>query len=114
MPVPNANILLVVGPHNVLELDALARRSALGSLGIVVRTTVEGGSYMARRNIVVSACIALFTSVALLPDTAWPQQASGIAGVARDTSGAVMPGVTVEASSPALIEKVRSVTTDSE
>jgi hypothetical protein len=39
---------------------------------------------------------------------------SGIAGVARDTSGAVLPGVTVEAASPVLIEKVRSVVTDSE
>lgn len=37
---------------------------------------------------------------------------SAIAGVVRDTSGAVMPGVTVDASSPALIEKVRSVATD--
>jgi hypothetical protein len=42
------------------------------------------------------------------------QQASGIAGVARDTSGAVLPGVTVEASSPALIEKVRTAVTDGE
>jgi hypothetical protein len=41
-------------------------------------------------------------------------QASGIAGVVRDTSGAVLPGVTVEASSPALIEKVRSAITDSQ
>jgi hypothetical protein len=41
-------------------------------------------------------------------------QASGIAGVVRDTSGAVLPGVTVEASSPALIEQVRSVATDSQ
>ena len=40
--------------------------------------------------------------------------AAGIAGVARDPSGAVLPGVTVEASSPALIEKVRSVVTDGE
>ena len=39
-------------------------------------------------------------------------QASAIAGVVRDTSGAVMPGVIVEASSPALIERVRSATTD--
>ena len=39
---------------------------------------------------------------------------SGIAGVVKDTSGAVLPGVTVEASSPALIEKVRSVVTDGE
>src|SRR5262245_57689503 len=38
----------------------------------------------------------------------------GIAGVVRDTTGAVLPGVTVEAASPALIEKVRTVVTDSE
>jgi len=37
---------------------------------------------------------------------------SGIAGMVKDTSGAVMPGVTVEASSPVLIEKVRSAVTD--
>jgi hypothetical protein len=42
------------------------------------------------------------------------QQASGISGTVRDTSGLAMPGVTVEAASPALIEKVRSVTTDGE
>src|SRR2546425_8649069 len=41
-------------------------------------------------------------------------QNTGIAGVVRDTSGAVIPGVTVEASSPALIEKVRSVVTDAQ
>ena len=40
--------------------------------------------------------------------------AAGIAGVARDPSGAVLPGVTVEASSPALIERVRVVITDGE
>ena len=37
-----------------------------------------------------------------------------IAGVVKDTSGAVLPGVTVEAASPALIEKVRTVVTDGE
>ena len=42
------------------------------------------------------------------------QQASGIAGVVRDTSGGVLPGVTVEAASPALIEKVRTAVTDGE
>jgi hypothetical protein len=52
----------------------------------------------------------LLTVVFLLPAIASAQ--STIAGVARDSSGAVLPGVTVEASSPALIEKVRSVTTD--
>ena len=39
-------------------------------------------------------------------------QNTGIAGTVRDTSGAVLPGVTVEASSAALIEKVRTVVTD--
>jgi hypothetical protein len=38
--------------------------------------------------------------------------AQSVAGVVRDTSGAVLPGVTVEASSPALIERTRSVVTD--
>jgi len=42
------------------------------------------------------------------------QGAGGIAGVVKDSSGAVMPGVTVEASSPALIEKLRSVVSDAE
>ena len=41
-------------------------------------------------------------------------QSSGIAGVVRDSSGAVLPGVTVEASSPVLIEKVRTVATDTQ
>src|SRR5262245_19505529 len=40
------------------------------------------------------------------------QVLGSIAGVVRDPSGAVLPGVSVEASSPALIEKVRSVATD--
>src|SRR5205814_9734255 len=37
------------------------------------------------------------------------QQPGGIAGLVRDTSGAVLPGVSVEASSPALIERARTV-----
>ena len=44
----------------------------------------------------------------LWPAYAGAQAAGGIAGVVRDPSGAVLPGVTVEASSPALIEKVRA------
>ena len=46
----------------------------------------------------------------LVPSAAFAQ--ASIAGVAKDASGAVLPGVTVEAASPALIEKVRSVVTD--
>ncbi|MGE3956942.1 MAG: carboxypeptidase regulatory-like domain-containing protein, partial [Vicinamibacterales bacterium] len=47
-----------------------------------------------------------------LPTLAHAQ--SAITGIVRDTSGAVLPGVTVEAASPALIEKTRAVTTDGE
>jgi hypothetical protein len=39
---------------------------------------------------------------------------SSITGIVRDTSGGVLPGVTVEAASPALIEKTRSAVTDGE
>ena len=46
----------------------------------------------------------------LLPTSALAQAA--ITGVVKDTSGAVLPGVTVEAASPALIERVRSAVTD--
>jgi hypothetical protein len=48
--------------------------------------------------------------LALLPAAAQAQ--SAIAGTARDASGAVLPGVTVEAVSPVLIEKVRTVVTN--
>jgi hypothetical protein len=47
---------------------------------------------------------------AAVPTAALAQ--GSIAGAARDPSGAVLPGVAVEASSPALIEKTRSVVTD--
>lgn len=53
--------------------------------------------------------------IALLAFLASPLQAHAeatIAGVAKDASGAVLPGVTVEASSPVLIEKVRTAVTD--
>jgi hypothetical protein len=46
----------------------------------------------------------------LLPSAAFGQAA--ITGVVKDASGAVLPGVTVEAASPVLIERVRSVVTD--
>lgn len=60
----------------------------------------------------ISVAGLLVVACVLLPSVGSAQQSSGIAGVVRDTSGAVLPGVTVEASSPALIEKVRSAVTD--
>jgi carboxypeptidase family protein len=62
------------------------------------------------RRFVFSAVLVCGAAL-LLPATARAQVA--IAGVVRDGTGAVLPGVTVEASSPALIEKVRTATTDS-
>ena len=50
-------------------------------------------------------------ALVLLAPTALFAQAS-ITGVVKDSSGAILPGVTVEASSPALIERTRSVVTD--
>jgi hypothetical protein len=52
----------------------------------------------------------LGAAMLLMPRAASAQ--ASIAGVAKDGSGAVLPGVTVEAASPALIEKTRSVVTD--
>jgi hypothetical protein len=56
-----------------------------------------------------SSCV--LSLLLLLPSAAYAQAA--ITGVVKDTSGAVLPGVTVEAASPVLIEKVRSVVSDS-
>lgn len=58
----------------------------------------------------VRRCWQLVLMLVLFPAMSYAQ--ATIAGSVRDTSGAVLPGVTVEASSPALIEKVRSVTSD--
>ena len=54
--------------------------------------------------------VALAIAVLLIPAAAMAQ--STISGLVRDTSGAVLPGVSVEASSDVLIEKTRTVVTD--
>src|SRR5687767_7584781 len=59
---------------------------------------------LARRSVLLLAVLLL------LPSAAFAQAA--LTGTVRDTSGAVLPGVTVEVSSPALIEKVRTAVTD--
>ena len=55
-----------------------------------------------------TAC--LFAVLLLVPSLAHAQ--ASLTGTVKDTSGAVLPGVTVEAASPALIEKVRTAVTD--
>ena len=61
----------------------------------------------------LNASRVLALSLVLTSLDASAQSTSGaIAGTARDTSGAVLPGVTVEAASPALIERARAAVTD--
>lgn len=55
--------------------------------------------------------VGLIVGLLALPAVAGAQD-SGIAGVVRDATGGVLPGVSVEASSPALIERVRTAVTD--
>ena len=58
---------------------------------------------------------SVLTMLVIVPAAARAQTGtSGLAGVVSDATGGVMPGVTVEASSPALIERIRSVVSDAQ
>ncbi|MEP7306287.1 MAG: TonB-dependent receptor [Acidobacteriota bacterium] len=57
---------------------------------------------------IVARCLAILA--VLLPGPVFAQAV--LTGTVHDASGAVLPGVTVEAASPALIEKIRTATTD--
>ena len=57
----------------------------------------------------VAKAVLLAAVVVLIPSLA---HAQSLAGIVRDASGGVLPGVTVEAASPALIEKVRTTVSD--
>ena len=66
---------------------------------------------MVRTRIVKMCLVAL--ACALFVPSAWAQQTlSGLSGVVKDAAGVPVVGATVEAASPALIERVRSVVTD--
>ena len=54
----------------------------------------------------------VFACLLLVPSLANAQTSSAIAGTVTDTTGGVLPGVTVEARSPAIIERVRTAVTD--
>jgi hypothetical protein len=65
------------------------------------------------RRIAVRVVVACLSAAACLaPRVAYAQERASIVGVVQDSSGGVLPGVTVEAASPALIERVRSGITD--
>src|SRR4029450_3631402 len=111
--------------HNAAHAQCLANRLNAGSgrgplttrptrsvwrtglTPVRIRTEGDGMTGMLRswfRLVVLMAALAM-------PGSAWAQTGlSGITGVVRDASGAVLPGVTAEAASPALIEQVPSVT----
>src|SRR5262245_53359709 len=65
---------------------------------------VSGGNLM--RHLTKALLVA---AIVVLPTLA---HAQSLTGTVRDASGGVLPGVTVEAASPVLIEKVRSAVTD--
>ena len=76
----------------------------IAALELVVEGMImRGGSRLVIRALMASAWLTLLPALA---------GAQSIAGVVRDASGGVLPGVTVEAASPALIEKVRTAVTD--
>src|SRR6187455_1020238 len=70
----------------------------------------KGISAMAK--LLRTSALVSVTFLLFLPAFAFAQ--SAITGIVRDTSGAVLPGVTVEATSDVLIEGARSVVTDSQ
>jgi hypothetical protein len=98
----------VCGPVTQQREDLMATLDngaiAVAKDGAAVATQGAG------RGFVAALLLAFFSITAPLH----AQTGGTIGGVVRDTSGAILPGVTVEASSAALIEKVRSAVTDSD
>ena len=75
-----------------------------------VRVTVLRRTAVRMSKRMLLGLTVVFVYVLLAPQPVFAQAA--ITGVVKDASGAVLPGVTVEATSPALIEKARSVVSD--
>src|ERR1700730_2544235 len=110
------------GPRCLPERNRHMTRAAKQADWTIIRPAIahadcdrQETSMMSSRK-TARAAMTLFALVApilIAPDVAGQTNTSSIAGVVKDTSGAVLPGVTVEASSPALIERTRSAITDS-
>src|SRR5262249_24038143 len=97
-----------------MRVVTLILRGLITVSGRSTRTAAAGCKEGSVKRIVLAVLVA--AGVCLVPAAALAQSTTtgAIAGIVRDTTGAVLPGVTVEASSPALIEKTRSVVTDSQ
>src|SRR5215468_12569372 len=59
---------------------------------------------------VLGRLVAALALTLIVPASAFAQ--ASISGTVKDASGGVLPGVTIEAASDVLIEKVRTATTD--
>src|SRR5437867_1893077 len=81
-----------IGSRRDSTHSSTARATLGGSMRVVVRLT--------------------FAALAFVLAPTWVFAQASITGLVKDSSGALLPGVTVEASSPALIEKVRTTVTD--
>src|SRR5688572_23093288 len=68
--------------------------------------------YQVRRPLALPLSTVLLLTLWCTDASAQGSVQASIAGVVRDTSGAVLPGVTIEASSPVLIEKSRTAVSD--
>ncbi len=93
-----------------LEEDGMTTRPTV--VFAVLRAVVNRSPAAIWRHVARCCALALLLVVAL-PAAGYAQGAS-ITGIARDTSGAVLPGVTIEAASPILIEKVRTTVSGSD
>jgi hypothetical protein len=60
------------------------------------------------------ANVAVIASLGLLVLPAGVSAQSAITGAVKDATGAVLPGVTIEVASPALIERVRTAVSDAQ
>src|ERR1044072_9594716 len=77
-----------------------------------VRNNSNGRRVMRTENRLRAPIPAILVVWALVAGAAPASAQSAIAGVVKDVTGGALPGVTVEAASPALIERSRSAITD--
>src|SRR5438876_9032981 len=87
-------------PDEYSSRQAAVSLSSWNPLRTVRRTTMRWAS----------KAVLILTAALLLPSAAFAQ--GTLTGTVRDESGGVLPGVSVEAASPVLIEKVRTAVTD--
>src|SRR5437773_6145704 len=92
--------------------DKVCRESRRES-AYAVELELEGSVAM-RTLCRLHARVFLMSALIVLPAAASAQSTGSIAGLVTDATSGVLPGVNVEAASPALIEKVRSSVTDAQ